>query len=292
MRHNCTFVRAAALLIALGGSGFAQWRCSSSTVRGTWAYQGRGTVMMLNPGSASPVPVPLTGLGSGKIDSDGHYTIRATISAGGQIQEVEFSGSIQVNPDCTATAKYTLGSTEGTDRLIILEGGNEMYAMPTSFPLGPFAGVFSLRRVAWGEARCGSYMVRGVYAGPREGTQMMAVPGQSQPTAVPFSAIHTATFQSGGTGSGESTASLGGNIVDFDFSGLSMVVNPDCTARMKYTATSKQFPGQTFTGAIKYVVLDNGNELIGMDTEANPGLPAVVLDNLKRISMTPRVSER
>lgn len=292
MRHHHTFAGAAALLIALGSPSFAQWRCSSNTIRGTWAYQGRGTVMMLSPGSASPVPVPVTALGVGKIGSDGHYTIHANLSAGGQIQVVEFSGSIQVSSDCTATANYTSGSLEGTDRLIILAGGNEMYAMPTKFPLGPFAGVFTLRRVAWGEARCGSYMVRGVYAGPREGTQMVPVPGQSQPAAVPFSAIHTATFQNGGTGNGESTASLGGTIVDFDFSGLSMVVNPDCTASMKYTATSKQFPGQTFTGTIQYVVLDSGSELIGMDTEANTGLPAVVLDNLKRISTAPRASER
>ena len=61
---------------------------------------------------------------------------------------------------------------------------------------------------------------------------------------------------------------------------------------MKYTGTSKQFPGQTFTGTVKYIVLNYGNELIGMDTEANTGLPAVVLDNLKRISMVPIVPDQ
>ena len=61
---------------------------------------------------------------------------------------------------------------------------------------------------------------------------------------------------------------------------------------MKYSGTSKQFPGQTFTGAVKYIVLNYGNELIGMDTEANTGLPGVVLDNLKRISLAPLVTGR
>lgn len=287
MRHYRTFARAAALLLALCSPSFAQWRCSSYTVRGTWAYQGHGTVLMNIPGISSPVPVPFTGLGIGKIDHTGRYTVHATMSAGGQLQDVDFSGSIQVNPDCTATATYTSGSVQGADRLVILDGGNMMQSMPTKFPLGPFAGMFYLRRVAWGEAQCGGYMVRGVYAGPREGTQMVPVPGQSQPAPVPFSAIHTATFQNGGTGTGASTASLGGAIVDFEFPGVSIEVNPDCTATMKYTGVSKQFPGQTFTGTVKYIVLNYGTELIGMDTEANTGLPAVVLDNLKRISMAP-----
>jgi hypothetical protein len=248
--------------------------------------------MMNIPGSADPAPVPFTGLGIGEIDRQGRYTVHATMSAGGKVQDLDFSGAIQVNPDCTATDTYTSGSLPGANRLIILDNGNEMHSMPTKFPLGPFAGMYYFRRLAWGNAQCSSDMVRGVYAGPREGTQMVPVPGQSQPAPVPFSAIHTATFQSGGTGTAASTASLGGTIVDFEFPGVSIAVNPDCTATMKYTGVSKQFPGQTFTGAVKYIVLDYGNELIGMDTEANTGLPAVVLDNLKRISMVPIVPGR
>ncbi len=290
MRHCRTLTGAAALLLPLCSYAFPE--CSLNTVRGTWAYQGRGTVMMNLPGSSTPVPVPFTGLGIGKIDYQGRYTFHATTSAGGQVQDVDVAGSIQVNPDCTATNTYTSGSVQGADRLIILDGGNEMRSMPTKFPLGPFAGMFYFRRVAWGEAQCGGYMVRGVYAGPREGTQMMPVSGQSQPVPVPFSAIHTATFQYRGTGTAASTASLGGTIADFEFPATSIAVNPDCTATMKYTGTSAQFPGQTFTGTVKYIVLNYGNELIGMDTEANTGLPAVVLDNLKRISMTPMVPNR
>ncbi len=290
--HFRSFAGAAALLLPLCSSCFAQGRCSSSTVRGTWAYQGHGTVMLNVPGSSSPAPVPFAALGMGKIDYQGRYTFHATISVGGQVQDVDFSGSMQVNPDCTATATYTSGSLQGADRLVILDNGNEMRSMPTTFPLGPSAGMFYLRRVAWGEARCGGYMVSGVYAGPREGSQMAPVPGQSQPVPVPFSAIHTATFKHGGTGMAASTASLGGAIVDFEFPAVSIAVNPDCTATMKYTGVSKQFPGQTFTGTVKYIVLNYGNELIGLDTEANTGLPAVVLDNLKRISMVPLVPNR
>jgi hypothetical protein len=291
MRLHRSLAGAAALLLLLCSSSFAQWRCSSETVRGTWAYQGHGTVMMNVPGSG-PVPVALTGLGVGNIDYQGRYTLHATMSAGGQVQDFNFSGSVKVNPDCTGTVTYTSGSVQGADRLVILDHGNAMHSMPTQFPLGPFAGMFNLRRIPWWEAQCDGSMVRGVYAGPRDGTQMMPVAGQPQPVAIPFSAIHTATFRNGGTGSASSTASMGGTIVDFEFPQISIAVNPDCTATMKYSGTSKQFPGQTFTGTVKYIVLNYGNELIGMDTEANPGLPGVVLDNLKRISLVSLDPER
>jgi len=77
---------------------------------------------------------------------------------------------------------------------------------------------------------------------------------------------------------------MGGTIVEFQFPKISIQVNPDCTATMKYTGTSRQFPGMTFTGAVKYVVLNYGNELIGLETESNGGFP-IVLENMKRISM-------
>ena len=292
MRHHQTFVRVAALLLPLCSSSFAQWRCSSDTVRGTWAYQGHGTVMMNVPGNSSPVPVPFTGLGIGKIDPQGRYTVHATMSAGGQVQDVDSSGSIQVNPDCTATDTYTSGSVQGADRLIILDNGNEMRSMPTKFPLGPFASMFYFRRLAWGDAQCTSDMVRGAYAGWREGTFMMPVPGQSQPVPLPFSALVTFTVQSGGAVTAASTASMGGTIVDFQFpKGSSLQVNPDCTATLNWSAVSKQYPGQTFTGTLKYIVLNYGNELIGLDTQSSSG-SSIVIETDKRISMMPIASDQ
>ena len=286
MRHFRAFAGAAALLLAFCNPSFAQ--CSAAVVHGTWGWQSHGTAMMNASGSSTPVPVPYAGLGIMKVDYLGSYTVHATLSVGGQIQDVDFAGSIQVNPDCTGTDTYTWGSVQGTGRLEVVDNGNEMHIMPTKYPLGPAAGMAYFRRMAWGEPQqCTTYMVHGVYAGPREGTQMMLVPGQSQPVPVPFSAIHTATFQYDGTGTAAATASLGGTIVDFEFSQISIAVNPDCTATMKFSGVSKQFPGLTFTGAVKYIVLNYGNELIGMDTEANTGLPAVVLDTLERISMMP-----
>jgi hypothetical protein len=276
---------AAALLLPL--CGYALPECSLNMVRGSWAYEGRGTVMMSVPGSPDPVPVPIARLGIANIDYQGRYTVHATTSAGGRIEEVAFTGSIQVNADCTANATYTAGGVEGADRLIVLDNGSEMRSMPTKSPLGPFAGMFHFRRLAWGNAECTSDMVRGAYAGWREGTLMMPVPGQPQPAPVPFSALVTFTVQSG-TVTAASTASMGGSIVEFEFpKGLSSLqVNPDCTATMNWSAVSKQFPGVTFTGALKYVVVDRGNGLIGLETQGSSG-SSVVIETDNRVSMMP-----
>lgn len=303
MRYQQTFACAATLLVPLCSSSFAQaqdasvraplMQCSSDTIRGTWAYQGRGTVMMNVPGSSGPAPVPFTGLGIGTIDYQGRFTAQATMSAGGQVQNVSFSGSIQVNPDCTATSTYTAGSLQSADRLIILDNGNEMRAMPTNFPLGSFAGMFDFHRIARSEwdPPCSSGMVQGVYAGWREGNLMMPVPGQSQPMPVPFSALVTFTVANGGVVVAASTASMGGTIVDFEMPTATLQVNPDCTATLNWTGYPKGFPGMASTGALKYIVLNNGDELIGMDTQSTSG-PSVVIQHDKRISTMPIATER
>jgi len=287
MRNHRTVLFAVAVLLAFCSSSFAQ--CSSATVRGTWAYQALGTVMMSVPGSAAPMAVPFAGLGIMKIDYQGRYTVQATMSAGGQVQDVADSGSMQVNSDCTATDTYTYGPALGTDRLIILDNGNEMRSMPTQAPIGPMAGIAYYRRLAWGDAQCTTDMVRGAYAGWRQGTVMMPVSGQSQPVSLPFSALVTFTVQPGGNGTAASTASMGGSIVNFEFSKASIQVNPDCTAILNWSAGSKQFPGQTFTGTLKYIVLNYGNELMGLDTSSSGGA-SIVIENDKRVSMMPLAS--
>ena len=288
MRHRVidyrSFVCAAALLLPLCSSSFAE--CSLATVHGAWGFQGHGTAMMNVPGSSTPVPVPFASLGTMNISYQGSYTGHGTISVGGQVQDVDLSGSIQVNPDCTATDTYTVGSLPGADRLIILDSGNEMRMLPTKHPLGPVAEMAYLRRIAWGEPQCTRDMVRGAYAETAEGTLMMPVPGQSQPVPAPSSVITVDTFQYGGTGTAVSTASFGGAILDFQFPKMSMEVNPDCTATLKWSGVSKQLPGQKVVGTVKYIVLNFGNELIGLETENSGGLP-IMLTNAKRISMMP-----
>jgi len=240
--------------------------------------------MVTLPGAATAQPVPFVALGTLKVDYQGRYTAHGTASAGGQIQEADWSGSIQVNPDCTATDTYNYGSVPSADRLVVLDNGTRMRAMPTKFYAGPVTATYSFQRISWGEPQCTSQMVRGVYGGTSEGYYVVPVPGQPQPVLAPFSAIFSSmTISPNGSASISTTWSLAGIVADSQWPNVSLTVNPDCTAILKRTM---QYAGQTVAGTVRYIVLDYGNELIGIETENSTGLP-IKLESHKRISMNP-----
>jgi|WetSurMetagenome_2_1015567.scaffolds.fasta_scaffold150314_3 hypothetical protein len=279
--HTVTrLVAAVAILLAVSASASAQ--CSSNTLRGTWAFQNGGTVMMPAPGYPVPVPVPFVSQGLMKVGRAGAYTLHATLSVGGQVQDVDLTGAIQMNPDCTGTAFDSFG---GTTQLMMV-GNDEMLMLSTKHPLGPATDLARFRRVSRNEPRCTSATVRGIYRGTAEGTFMVSVPGQPQPVPMPFSGMFTMTFDGSGGGDAVATASLGGTIADVTFSDMSMTVNRDCTATLKYSGDVKQLPGQLFTGTLKYIVLDHGDGLLGMEVESSVGLP-IELESHRRIAVKP-----
>ena len=287
--RNRSLTCAAALLIPFCGASFAQ--CSLATVTGSWAWQSHGVALMTIPGSATPVPVPYASLGTMQIDAKGRATSRGILSAGGQIQEFEFPGSVQVNADCTATDTYAIGPVEGADRMVILDNGNAMQVMPTKHPLGPVAGRAYFWRLAWGAPYCTTEMVRGLYAGTAEGTLMVPVSGQPQAAPAPYSAIGTMFFERDGNGPASLTAALGDNALNMEFPKTSIEVASDCTATVQWSGVARQIPGQTLSGKTRYIVLNHGSELIGLAVTNALGLP-VTIDHYKRVSMAPAGAAR
>lgn len=280
MSHDIVrrFAITVALLLAISSPAFAL--CTPHLVRGAWAFQNQGSVMMPAPGYPMPVPVPFASLGIMDIDAQGSFALRATISVGGQVQDIETSGTLEVNHDCTLTATDALG---GTAQGMILNEGREMRMMATAFPLGPSTNMAYFRRIARGGPRCSNATVRGVYRGTGVGTFMVPVPGQPQPVPMPFSGMFTSVFDGEGGGDVTATSSLAGTIADVTFSDVSMIVNRDCTATLRYTGVVAQLPGQVFSGTLKYIVLDHGDQLIGMEVESNIGLP-IELESHTRVS--------
>lgn len=273
---------AVVLVVAVSSPVFAL--CSSHTVRGTWAFQNQGTVMMPAPGYPMPIPVPFVSLGVMDIGAQGDFSVHATLSVGGQVQDVETTGAIVVHRDCTFTATDSLG---GTAQGMVLDEGREMRMMATIFPLGPSTNVAYFRRLAPGTPRCSNATVRGVYRGTGSGTFMVPVPGQAEPVPVPFSALFTSVFDGDGGGEVTAISSMAGTLADVTFSDVSMTVNRDCTATLKYTGVAAQFPGQVFTGTLKYIVLDRGERLIGMEVESNLGLPIELESHTRVARMRP-----
>jgi len=273
------------LILALCGACFAQ--CSQDMVRGTWGYYSQGTLLVTVPGSAAPTPVPVVGLGIQKIDYQGQFTVQSTLNAGGQVQSGTFSGSIQVNPDCTATDTYSIPGVpgKGTDRLLILGNGTEMRLMPMVGALGPMTALAYYRRISWGDPQCTSDMVHGVYGGTADGLFLMAVAGQSQPVAMPYSGILAMTFPYTGKGTGAATTSIPGTFLDWSFPEAVVAVNADCTGTIKWKAAPKGSP-QVGSGSDNIIVLSNGDELWSLQTQNYAGVP-IIIEKYRRISTLP-----
>jgi len=273
----------------------AQPQCSQEMIRGTWVDYMQGVLLMNVAGSTQPVPAPTAGLVIFKIDWQGRFVAKGTMSIGGQISPGEVDGTFQVNPDCTATATFTMTPKgapaplpgQGIERLIILDNGKTMLSMPTQNPMGPATQIETLRRMSVEDPVCTNETVRGAFGTTYQGYVMMNLPGQTQPTAVPFSYVGAGAVDYQGRMTGGGTFSQGGQIVPVTFPNSTMQVNQDCTGTMTWNiqpeGMNQPLPGQ---GMDKVVVVDNGEEILLLTVQGVQGNP-VLLGSMKRMSMIP-----
>ncbi len=144
MLHRRIPCFAAALFVAFCGISRAQQTCSARTLVGTYQLSYEGVLVVEQPENGPPISVAAVLLGLATIDYGGNLTGSATGSNGGQIMDVEFSGTISVTPDCTGTARWRLkpkGSpvflpTEAVEKFVIRDGGETVTAIVIQGVLG------------------------------------------------------------------------------------------------------------------------------------------------------------
>ena len=209
------------------------------------------------------------------------------MSIAGQIATGAVAGTIQVNPDCTATASFTIqvpGVTPsplpGVETLVIVDHGNEMWSMPVQAPLGQGATLETLRRISVGDPQCSTDNVVGRFGTTYQGYAMMTASGQTAP--VPISYVGTAEVDYQGRVTGGGAFSVGGTITNVTLANAAMQIKPDCTGTMQYSIVP---PGSTkpVQGIDQFVALNNGDEIILMTVQGVFGSP-VTLGSMKRIS--------
>jgi hypothetical protein len=110
--------------------------CSAAKVHGTYAVTYQGDYLVPPPGGPLLFPVPALMIGLASIDRQGQVSGRGTASLAGQATEFEIvSGNIDVQSDCTATVQMSVKSgnlvDEGKIWMVILEGGDELWAIQT-----------------------------------------------------------------------------------------------------------------------------------------------------------------
>ena len=130
----------------------ASSNCSADQLRGTWAGTFSGTVIL--PGM--PVPVPTGILYTGIVDSQGAMSGTFTSSVGGQVAIGGYTGSVvEVKSDCTGTWKWKLKAADGTElpgegieKIVVLDGGKEVWSLGLQGVLGIPIGLTRLERLS------------------------------------------------------------------------------------------------------------------------------------------------
>jgi hypothetical protein len=62
----------------------------------------------MDDGKPSPVALPVVLLGVATVDLDGTLSGKGTVTVGQQTMKLKFAGTVEIRPDCTATATYYL----------------------------------------------------------------------------------------------------------------------------------------------------------------------------------------
>lgn len=128
---------------------FRPAECSAADVRGVYAVTYQGTYMVSQPGVTQPVPVPSLITALATVDYEGRLSGRGTATMAGDPQDYQIlNGQVAVQPDCSATVQMSVSTGSLTDQgkswVVVLDGGNELWAIQTESLAGKpvLAGVW------------------------------------------------------------------------------------------------------------------------------------------------------
>jgi hypothetical protein len=95
--------------------------CNQATVVGTYGFQGQGTL-----GLGTPQPIPAAETGMATADGNGNLSGNVTFSLGGQILATPFTGTYQVNADCSITETIVFGTQTRHQAGVIVRHGRQI----------------------------------------------------------------------------------------------------------------------------------------------------------------------
>lgn len=136
----------AAVLVLCCLEAHAQNRCDPYSVRGSYAVSYKGSVyQFMEDGTPSPVALPVVLLGVATVDpTTGALSGTGTVTVGQNTMKLQFSGSVEIRRDCTATATYYLqpdflpapSPVPVVEEWVVIPGGDRIRVIITKFPFG------------------------------------------------------------------------------------------------------------------------------------------------------------
>jgi len=274
---------------------YAQPGCSAGMLVGTYAVRGQGTIFEPVPGSNQTLPIPDVHVGIASIDYNGNITGRLFGTDAGVAAEATVTATADVASDCTGADHYTVSfiggpTVQGTNQLLILDGGNQVIAMAGSMNGFQAAVGETWQRISMlpidyfsAETPCTSDMLRGTYGFSYTGSLIMTLPGSSQPVPLPFYMVGTSWTDNTGRSPGRFIENVAGSIAPGTWTTApgATQVNADCTGSMEWSLTGPGAPPGT--GLDRFVILNGGQEFWSVTVRGIMGAPSF-MGTFKRIS--------
>ncbi|MBK9171196.1 MAG: hypothetical protein IPM24_27570 [Bryobacterales bacterium] len=289
MLRQTTGALAVPLLAILGSPLLAQSVCSTQSVVGVWAASSHGVVF--SPASPVPLAVPGAAVGLVSIGYDSRVSLKLSGNLGGQFAVVAATGTIVVNPDCTGTFSATVPGMTGfwnlQEQIVVLDNGNEVQTISTG-QMFRRPAVWQCRwkrlshtpLLAAGQLpACQAEMIRGTWTGASDGVRPAPGADPSAPAAFLTRGVIDYRQELNGT----FTASIGGTIVNGEYTGSILELSPDCTGKWTYTLKADDGTELPGSGVEYFVVVDHGREIWGLPVQGVLGVP-VGLVRYRRLS--------
>ena len=250
-RFRSTPIRVVPVVHAQGG-------CSNGSLRGSYGFQIKGTIVGLGP---------IGGVARITFDGERSFTQTDNVTVNG-IPNVPpnrpASGTYDVNADCTGTQTLNSGGRVTHTNFVIAKNGKEVFDVVTDPGLvitGVGKGISSVDDNEGDDSStfvCSLRTIKGSYAISTTGSIVFAGPVGA------VADVGKIVFDGNGEASQTTAVSLNGaiNPSRSSISG-SYVVDPDCTGDISLILPG---PTGTITSTSRFVIVRNGEELLTINT--------------------------
>ena len=218
--------------------------CSNATLNGSYGWWEQGNWLAPLPVSGAPAPpYPYAAVGTIDYDGNGNVSAHGWLNIGGYPNEMSFTGTYAVNPDCTTARQFTLPSGDVLSYSGTITGAGMQQEVHYTYrqgdaPSSAAVAVGTVKKMPVG--RCSLVTLKGAYGLFGQGTITVAPPGFPLPPPIFGSHVGVLIADGKGNMSGSDTENHMGMSEPKAY-GVAYTVNSGCVVTSTVNDTAAEF---------------------------------------------------